>query len=68
MTPWSLVWKEGTGTVHSGKSVLYIDISSHMLYTLYLYAYVRYAFVTHTLEYAYVDKCYNHGPSSKAQV
>ena len=42
---------EGTGAVHSGKSVLFIVISSHMLCTLDPYAHVRYAYVTHTLAY-----------------
>ena len=41
----------GTWTVHSGNSVIFIVILSHMLCTLYPYAHVRYAYVTHTLAY-----------------
>jgi len=73
-TPQSLVWKWGTGTVHSEKLVLFIVISSHMLCTLYSYPHVHYAYVTYTLSnvmhtllirsqmlcihYSYALKCY----------
>jgi len=42
---------QGKGTLHSGKSLLFIVVGSHMLCTLYLYARIRYEYVTHTLAY-----------------
>ena len=46
-----MVWFEGTGEVHSGNSVLFIVIGSHVLCALYSYARIQYVYVTHTLAY-----------------
>ena len=69
LTPRSFFRKEGTGTVHSGKSVLllcfhtlcirysYARIRSHTLWIRYSYACIRYAM------YAYGDKRFPDRPS-----